>query len=145
MPEEFKLQLDKLKLDLLSRDYNPKVISTAFTRIHSVKREDALKRVEKQEGPKRVPLVITYHPTLPSISKLARNHWNVMVENSARLEKIFPLPPVIAYKRSKNLRDILVKAKLPAGKRSTRKKEGFKQGSSSSNPDRPKDQVSCRF
>ena len=74
-----------------------------------------------------MPLVITYHPTLPSISKLARNHWNVMIENSPRLEKIFSLPPVWAYKRSKNLRDILVKAKLPSGKRSIREKEGFKK------------------
>ena len=80
VPREFKKELDKLRLDLLSRDYDPKVISNAFARIHTVKREDALKRVDKQGGPKCVPLVITYHPTLPSISKLARCHWKVIVK-----------------------------------------------------------------
>ena len=51
-----------------------------------------------------------------------------MVEKDSRLQKIFSQPPVTCYSRPKNLRDELVRAKLPrtTGRRSARKKpDGF--------------------
>ena len=50
-----------------------------------------------------------------------------MIEDSPRLKRCFPLPPVVAYRRSKNIRDMLVRAKMPpTRKTSSRKKVGFK-------------------
>ena len=51
-----------------------------------------------------------------------------MVERDNRLQKTFSQPPVVCYTRPKNLRDELVRAKLPksTGRRSARKKpDGF--------------------
>ena len=39
-------------------------------------------------------------------------HWNV-IEKNVRLKMVFPKPPMIAYSQSENLRNSLVKAKLP--------------------------------
>ena len=39
-------------------------------------------------------------------------HWNI-IDKNVRLKMIFPKPPMIAYSRSENLRDSLVKAKFP--------------------------------
>ena len=124
-PEDLGIRLDQLKEALLSRGYNPKVISGAFTKVKAITRKDALKKVEKTQRSRMVPLVITYHPTLPSIAQIVRKHWSVMIQDDFRLEKCFPAPPVVAYRRSKNLKDLLIRAKLPIGKRSGRKKGGF--------------------
>ena len=51
-----------------------------------------------------------------------------MLEKDNRLQKIFSQPPVVCYSRPRNLRDELVRAKLPrkTGRRSSRKKpDGF--------------------
>ena len=120
-PEWFKIRLVELKNDLLSRNYNPKVIQDAFKRIEAVTREKALLRVEKKAS-EREPLVVTYHPSLPSLSKIVRKHHRVMIKSSSKLKRCFKAPSLIAYRRSPNLRDILIQAKLP--KRKTSRKTG---------------------
>ena len=49
-----------------------------------------------------------------------------MAEESPNLKTLFDRPSVVGYRRSKNLKDNLFRAKLPAGKKSTRKKPGFR-------------------
>ena len=110
---------------MFSRSYHPKVINDAFERVCQLTREEALKKVErKEEKAKRETLVITYHPALPSISKTIQKHHKVMVSQSKYLQRIFSRPSLVAYKRPKNLADLLIRAKVD-NKRSERKKNGF--------------------
>ena len=62
-------------------------------------------------GGKRVPLVATYHPALNSLGKVPRR-LHPMLTNSEEHRKVFPEPPLIAFRRCKNLKDILVRARL---------------------------------
>ena len=48
-----------------------------------------------------------------------------MVKDDPRLKKVFPKPSVVAYKREKNLRDILVRAKISTKRKSKRKINGY--------------------
>ena len=48
-----------------------------------------------------------------------------MIDDDPRLRRCFPKPSMVAYKRPKNLRDLLVKSKFQTGKRSIRKSNGF--------------------
>ena len=59
----------------------------------------------------RIPIVLTYNPGLPDIIGTIRKHWP-MLQKSERIKDLFDKYPILAYRRSKNLRDILVKAKL---------------------------------
>ena len=63
-----------------------------------------------------IPLVFKtkYNPHFAGkyIGQALLKHWNI-IEKNIRLKMIFPKPPIIAYSRSENLRDSLVKAKLP--------------------------------
>ena len=101
-----------MKSDLIARQYNPKVIQDAFTRVRKVPREQALLKVDKKENSRRPPLVVTYHPCLPPVAKLVRKHWEFMTTERPDLRKTFKSPSVVAYRRSKNLRDHLIRAKL---------------------------------
>ena len=58
-----------------------------------------------------IPFVLTYHPELPKVKEIVNKHWPI-IESSKRLNKIFPQKPIMAYRRPKSLRDILVHAKL---------------------------------
>jgi hypothetical protein len=46
---------------------------------------------------KRVPLVLTYHPSLEKMSGIVRHHWKE-IQKSETLTKLFPEPPVVAFR-----------------------------------------------
>ena len=57
--------------------------------------------------------VVTYNPALPLVSNILREHFNVL-HSSNRCKDVFKQPPFAAlYRRSPNLRDLLVKVQLP--------------------------------
>jgi hypothetical protein len=60
---------------------------------------------------KRVPLVLTYHPSLEKISGIVRHYWKE-IEKSETLAKLFPEPPVVAFWRPKSIKDTLVRASV---------------------------------
>ena len=111
-PADFHKRLGELSLDLQSRNYHPKIISDAFERVRKIPRSTALKKVEHNKTDRRT-FVIRYHPALASASSTVRKHWKTMSDLSPQLKRCFKEPPVIAFKRPKNLRDHLVRANLP--------------------------------
>ena len=62
---------------------------------------------------KRPILVITYDPRLPPIPAILRKHWRTMTSDP-QLKEVFPLPPMVAYKRPENIKDKLIRSKVPA-------------------------------
>ena len=61
--------------------------------------------------PTRVPFITTFNPSLPHISNIIKKHYHLL-RSSDRCKKVFPNLPVVAFRRSPNLRDLLVSAKL---------------------------------
>ena len=59
----------------------------------------------------KVSLILTYNPGLPDIWTSVKRHWPLL-QSSERCKDIFKKPPIRAFRRSKNLRDILVKARI---------------------------------
>ena len=57
-------------------------------------------------------LVMPYDPWFPTIRSTIHRLWNRIAEDDV-LKQVFPTRPKIAYKRTKNLSDTLVRAKLP--------------------------------
>ena len=124
---DFLKQLDILKTTLLSRGYRRNFVSEAFEKVKVIERKNALQRTEK-EVVKRIALTLPYDPRLPNISNILYRFWNVMTKNP-RLKRIFPQPPMICWTRPKNIRDTLIKAKLPSlstSRKSNRRVFGFK-------------------
>ena len=59
----------------------------------------------------RIPLVTTYNPRTSYVAEVANRNWP-LVQSKERLAQIFRGRPVITYRRSKSLQDILVSTKL---------------------------------
>ena len=123
--DQFELRLQELKMDLTSRRYKAKIIDQAFARVRAIPREEALKKVVKKSND-RVILALEYHPLLPSVSKLVKKYWRVMVSQNMALLKAFPNPPLVAYRRGKSLGDELIRAKVNSRRTSSRTSNGYK-------------------
>jgi hypothetical protein len=79
------------------------VIESGFSKASEIDRNDLLEYKEKKING-RVPLVRTYHPSLEKISGIVRHHWKE-IEKSESLTKLFPEPPVVAFRRPKSIKD----------------------------------------
>ena len=55
----------------------------------------------------RVPLMVTYTKNLPNIQAIGHNRFQI-INRSERLQKVFPKPPITAFRRDLNLNDMLI-------------------------------------
>ena len=100
----------ELKSYLRKRGYSSKFIETQLTKVDRLKRSDLLQYKQKNNNQKRVPLVVTYSRHLPDLHKISRDHMPLL-HKSPEMQRIFLEPPLIAYRRDRNLNDILVHGK----------------------------------
>ena len=59
----------------------------------------------------KIPLVLTHSWSLPSISKVFCNHWNILYINKA-FKEFFQNEPVTAFRRNKNLKELIGSNKI---------------------------------
>ncbi|PJE77901.1 hypothetical protein CI610_03169 [invertebrate metagenome] len=106
----FERRCSELKSHLLARGYKSTLIDRELDKVRVLDRASLLE-YKVRTPTQRVPCVVTFHPNLPSISSILHNHWRI-IESSATLKRIFPEPPLLAYRRPKNVRDLVVSSKL---------------------------------
>ena len=66
-----------------------------------------------QKNKQRPVFAVKYDPRLPSITNIQTKHWRSMTFQDKYMEEVFPQPPLTAFERQRNLRDILIRAKVP--------------------------------
>ena len=105
----------ELKNMLLERDYKEGMIDNAISPARSIPRSEAIKKVARDTEPtnRRPVFVVSWDPRLPSIPALTQKHWRTMTTQDPYLQEVFPEPPLIAYKRQKNISDYIIRAKVP--------------------------------
>ena len=90
--------------------YNNACINHCFNKASGSDSKDLIQYTEKNTN-HRVPFVITYHSTLSNLSNIVREHWTT-IQKHPELCKIFKKPPVLAFRKPKSLKDILVRAEV---------------------------------
>ena len=90
------------------------MIDAAIRKARAIPRSEALKRVDQPSQPHERPVfAVTWDPRLPSLSKTQLKHWRSMKSQDKYLGEVFKDPPLIAYKRQRNIGDFLIRAKVP--------------------------------
>ena len=107
------MRLQELKELLLERQYKSSIIDAAIKRAIKIPRSEAIKKVAKQTNNKRPVFAVTWDPRMPNLSKMQKKHWRSMTSQDPYLREAFPQPPLLAYKRQKNISDFLIRAKVP--------------------------------
>ena len=94
--ETTKQRLGDLRHDLKRRDIMKKLQRVRFQRPVKLTKMTSWSTKKKKIN-KRIPLVLTYHPSLEKISGIVRHHWKE-IEKSETLAKLFPERPVVAFR-----------------------------------------------
>ena len=71
------------------------------------------KVVREEEEERPIILSIPYDRRLPKVSAILQQHYKLLVERSPSVKEFMARAPMVAYQRPPNLRDMLVRAKLP--------------------------------
>ena len=111
-PADREKHFGKLKEMLLARDYKSKLIDAAIEKARNIPRAEALKKVVREKNQNRPVFVVTFDPRLPSMTQTVHRHYRTMVQDPY-LKEVFPEPPLIAFRRQKNIREFLIRAKVP--------------------------------
>ena len=107
-------RLDELKDLLVERNYKKNIINSAINRAKQIPRKKALERVITTKNKNRRPVfAVMYDPRLPALPSIVKKHWRTMVGNDPHLREVFPLPPLVAYRRPQNIRDKIIRSKVP--------------------------------
>ena len=110
---DFSKHANDLKHNLISRGHSNKRVTGAINKVRSLPRADVLEQKSKSQDPNsRVPLVVSFHPKLPSLRDITNNNHHIL-HVSDRLQRAVPEKPILAYRRPPNLRDMLVRAEVP--------------------------------
>ena len=108
-----------LKVQLRRRGYSGRMIESQLQKVDRLDRSELLKNKEREDkNAKRVPLVVTYSNLLPDVHGIIKKHMDVLYR-STRMKDIFQEPPMVAFRRDKNLCDTLVHGKTNAALKST--------------------------
>ena len=100
----------ELKSYLQKRGHSSTFIESQLVKVDKMDRSDLLVYKDKKKNQNRVPLVVTYAKQLPETQKISRAHMPLL-HNSERMQHIFAEPPLVAFRRDRNLSDILVHGK----------------------------------
>ena len=103
-----------MKQLLLDRNYKKSIINSAILKAKQIPRKKAIEKVDSEEKMKRPVFAVHYDPRLPALPSIIKRHWRTMVTNDPHLKEVFPLPPLVAYKRPQNIREKLIRSKIPS-------------------------------
>ena len=95
-----------------TRHYPLNVVHTALDRVRNISRQDALTpNILANEPLDRPVVVLTFHPHNIPVKKILLNNWNIL-QDSPTVGKVFDKPPLVANRRDKNIKDLLVRSRL---------------------------------
>ena len=84
-------------------------VKDEIEKVRQIPPSRALETSIKKES-HRIPFAVTFNPALPNIRQVISSSLNI-VRSSQRCLAAFPSFPRISYRRCKNLRDLLIRAK----------------------------------
>ena len=90
------------------RGYPSDLLREDLRKISSINRHETIySHREENSQAGRVPLVLTYHPLNEKIKRILLNNFRIL-NNDSETWRIFTDAPLVAYRRDRNIRNVLV-------------------------------------
>ena len=104
----FSNALTDLREFFIARNYPKAVINYAFDEVCKLSQSETL-----VPSSNIIPFVIEYNPSLPNIGYIINRYWDLLqLSSNSSVKELHKYKPVMAYKRPRNIKDILVKSKF---------------------------------
>ena len=100
------------------RGYPDSAVTTGKHRAQEIDRDTALKTSQNEETD-GIPFTLTYHPQNLAIKNVIFKTYTIL-RNDPETRHIFSLPPLISFKRDKNLGNFFVKSAFKSDNHVTR-------------------------
>ena len=114
--DDFKAALSKLKKDFQTRGYKKSILEGHFANVSNI---DRLTYNEKK-GANKIKFITKYNKGLPNFRNVFESNWHILQTNE-KLAETFEDKPILAFRRNRNLRDILGGMRLENNKKITKK------------------------
>ncbi|CAJ0936993.1 unnamed protein product [Ranitomeya imitator] len=109
-------RLDEMCLKFLARGYPGTDLAGFKARALSKERVELLGPRVRALTDKRIPFITAYNSLSNQISGVIRRHWPLLSLGHANIQE-FQLPPLLSYRRNRNLKDELVVSDIGSSKR----------------------------
>ena len=90
------------------RGYPVSVVQAGYHRAQQIDRQAALQTAEK-ENTDRIPFTLTFHPHNHAVKSIILKNFKLL-QNDSETGTIFSQPPLISFKRDKNIGNFLVRS-----------------------------------
>ena len=111
--ENKDMRLSELKELLLARNYPESLIDRGIEMAKKIPRKVALMKVKKKASENRSIFIAKYDPRIPALEPIVAKHWRAMKSQDKYLKDCFTQPPLIGFRRQANIRDLLIRSKIP--------------------------------
>ena len=109
--DDFRTKSNQMTHFFLARHYPQSLVHKAHHKALSVPRTESLQTKPKPTNNDRPILIMRHHPATRPIRSILLENWHLL-QSTDDVASIYPKPPLIAYKRNPNLKDLLVHSKL---------------------------------
>jgi len=92
----------------MRRGYAEKSLRNAAAEVRLMEREDLLTYKPKSSQQKRTILSVKWHPKFRHFPSILRQAYNTITATSSKMKEIFPHPPMVAFRRNRTTRNVLV-------------------------------------
>ena len=118
---------------LTKRGYNKTDTTIQINRAITIPRKELLNKI-KTSNTECLPVTVTYNRTLPDLKTIIHKNWHIS-QTEPKLKEIFAHPPILTFKRNKNLNDIIGGNKVFDGKKNLNVKNLTKGNANHVSPD----------
>ena len=93
------------------RGYVKVTLAHTSNEVLKMNQKEPLNLIRNARGPEQnqIPLVLTWSHIFKEISKIIHHHHYKLSKKCPEFKRTFPEPPLVAYRRTKNIKDMLVR------------------------------------
>ena len=103
---DYLRRTEEMKGYLINQGYNENEVQHQINRMKGLDKDTLLLSRKRTSAPlERVPLIVTYHPSLPPLNSILAKHSSIL-DVSERLRWAVSNPPLVAYCRPPHLKNI---------------------------------------
>ena len=109
--DDFHLKADEMSSFFKQNNYPKHVTQAALNKVKDLSQDDALLPSNNATSNDRTPFILPYHPFNKNVKDIIYSNFNNLT-NDTNTKNIFDTPPLMAFRRDKNLKDHLVRTSL---------------------------------